>query len=248
VVRAKQGKSREYFFLRIAIAALALTLSGQALAQGSSCIRPTRIPDVPIVVKPYDEKARIVEVRGYTLALSWSPQFCRSHPADGQCDPEFGTFEFILHGLWPEGAGSAYPQWCSVVPQPISVDVARAQFCTQPSTKLMAHEWAKHGTCATRNPADYFAASRKLFENIRFPDMNALSRRSIDVGGFKRLMSAANPRIMPSAMVISTDRKGDWLREVRICLTKAMLPEPCPRGRSGGAPDGAPLRIWRNQR
>ncbi len=95
----------------------------------------------------------------------------------------------------------------------------------------------------SRNPADYFAASRKLFASVRFPDMAALSRRPLDVGGFKRLMSAANPRIMPSAISVTTERDGSWLREVRICLTKAMIAAPCPRDAPRGAPDGVPLSI-----
>jgi ribonuclease T2 len=215
-----------------------------ALAQANQCRIPEHL-EAPESRRPDSEPARIVPVRSYTLALSWSPQFCRSHPDDGQCDRSNGAFGFILHGLWPEGAGDAYPQWCASSPAPIPEAVVRAQFCTQPSPRLMAHEWTKHGTCATQIPADYFAASRKLFDSVRFPDMIALSRRRIDVGGFKRLMSVINPRIMPSAITVSTDRQGDWLREVHICLTKAMLPEPCPRGRSGGAPDGAALKIWR---
>lgn len=232
--------------MRIVVAILSLTLSGTVSAQATQCRLPTRL-DVPDVRQPDKELTRVVPVAGYTLALSWSPQFCRSHPDDGQCDRANGAFGFILHGLWPEGAGSAYPQWCVPAPEAIPEAVARDQFCTQPSAKLMAHEWAKHGTCATSNPADYFAASRKLFAGVRFPDMDALSRRQLDVGGFKRLISAANPRIMPSAITVSTDRQGDWLREMRICLNKAMLPEPCPRGRSGGAPDRVPLRIWRGR-
>ena len=214
-----------------------------AFAQASLCRIPGQIVAAP-AARPDKQPVRTVPVQGYTLALSWSPQYCRGHPDDGQCDLANGRFGFILHGLWPEGAGSNYPQWCAVTQQ-LPEKIVRDQFCVQPSPRLMAHEWAKHGTCATSNPADYFAASRKLFAGVRFPDMIALSRRPMDVGGFKRLMSAANPRIMPSAITVSTDRKDDWLREVHICLTRAMLPEPCPRGRSGGAPDGAPLKIWR---
>jgi ribonuclease T2 len=221
-------------------------LPGVAVAQAQSCRIPERLQPAP-AAQPGNERPRVTPVQGYTLALSWSPQYCRNRPDDGQCDAANGNFGFILHGLWPEGAGSNYPQWCAAT-QPLAEKIVREQFCTQPSPRLMAHEWAKHGTCATSNPADYFAASRKLFAGVRFPDMDALSRRPVDVGGFKRLISAANPRIMPSAITVSTDRRGDWLREVRICLNKAMLPEPCPRGRSGGAPDRIPLKIWRGGR
>ena len=181
-------------------------------------------------------------VTGYTLALSWSPQYCRSHAEDGQCDRANGQFGFILHGLWPEGQGNAYPQWCAASP-PLSDTVIRDQYCTTPSPRLIVHEWLKHGTCVSHNPADYFAASRKLFASVRLPDMAALSSRPLDVGGFKRLMSAANPRIMPSAISVTTERDGSWLREVRICLTKAMIAAPCPRDAPRGAPDGVPLSI-----
>ncbi len=222
------------------VAALLLTMSGQALAQANVCRVPDRLT-LPEARKPYDAPTRAVPVRGYTLALSWSPQFCRSRSDDVQCDPDNGQFGFIIHGLWPEGEGRDAPLWCNAAPIPR--DVARAQFCVMPSPRLIAHEWAKHGSCATRDPGQYFAASRKLFGAIRFPDMNALSRRQIDVGAFKRLMAALNPAIPVSAMTVQTE--GGWLQELRICMTIKLLPESCPRGRSYGARDTGKLRIWR---
>lgn len=112
----------------------------------------------------------------------------------------------------------------------------------------MAHQWAKHGSCAARDPGDYFAASRKLFASVRTPDMNALSRRKIDVGAFKRVLSALNPSIQPSHMVVVTDRRSDWFEELRICLARDFRSQPCPRDRPRGAPDGVPLKIWRGER
>lgn len=187
-------------------------------------------------------------MRGYTLAMSWSPQFCRSrNQGDSeQCDPKNGKFGFILHGLWPEGAGRKAPEYCAV-PSVIPADVVRATWCVMPSTTLMAHEWARHGTCATRTPGDYFAAARKLFAFIQIPDMMALSRRRIDVGAFKRTIAALNPTVPPSALIVSTERRGDWLREVRICLGPDLRPVGCPRSLPGGAPDGAPVKIWRGE-
>ena len=199
---------------------------------------------VETAVRPIDEMPRDTPIAGYTLALSWSPGYCKTHRQDGQCDASIGRFGFILHGLWPESGGRDYPQWCAASPAPLTPATVRDQFCTTPSSRLIAHEWAKHGTCMTRDPAAYFTTARRLFAQVRYPDMNALSRRRIDVGAFKRLMSAANPRIMPSAITVSTDRDGGWLREIHVCLNRAMVAAPCPRG-SGGAPDGAPLRIWR---
>jgi ribonuclease T2 len=215
-----------------------------ALAQAQSCRIPDRI-DIPDATRPADQPVHVVPVRGYTLALSWSPQYCRDHPQDesGQCNAASGRFGFIIHGLWPEGAGRDYPAWCPSQAR-LTEAVVKAQFCATPSTRLIAHEWAKHGTCAARDPGDYFAAARKLFANVRIPDMDALSRRTIDVGGFKRVLSAANPAIKPSSLGILSNRQG-WLNEVHICLNMALRPEPCPRNRSNGAPDGVPLKIWR---
>jgi ribonuclease T2 len=240
VVFAEQGKSREYFFLKIAAAVFALALSGQAFAQANVCRIPARL-DLPEVRKPYDEPSRSVPVTGYTLALSWSPEFCRSRGDDVQCDPANGRFGFIIHGLWPEGEGREAPLWCSAAPIPRQV--VRDQFCAMPSPRLIAHEWAKHGSCATRNPGQYFAASRKLFGAIRFPDMDTLSRQSLSVGDFKRMLVAYNPTIPASA--INIEASGGWLREVRLCLTAKLLPEPCPRSRARGARDTGKLRIWR---
>lgn len=217
-----------------------------ALAQAQSCRVPDHI-DIPSVERPADEPVRGGVVQGYTLALSWSPEYCHDHPDDTgeQCNVASGRFGFILHGLWPEGTGSAYPQWCPTSQQ-LTVAVVRAQFCVTPSTRLIAHEWAKHGSCASRDPADYFAAGRKLFANVRIPDMDALSRRSIDVGNFKRVIAANNPAIMPSALTLSTNRQG-WLTEMHICLDKAMRPQPCPRDWGHGAPDGTAVKIWRSR-
>ena len=246
MVFAQQGKSREYLFLRAFVASIVLSLSGQAMAQ--SCLIPERL-DPLVADRPANEIARPGIVAGYTLALSWSPEYCRSNPTEGseQCGGP-NKFGFILHGLWPEGpSGGAPPRWCRASTT-IDRDVFRAQFCTMPSSRLMAHQWAKHGSCATRDPGDYFAASRKLFASVRTPDMNALSRRPLDVGGFKRILSAFNPSIQPSHMVVVTDRRGDWFEELRLCLSRAMRPQPCARDRPRGAPDGAKLKIWRGER
>jgi ribonuclease T2 len=220
-------------------------LPGVAFAQAQSCRVPERL-SVPVVKPGSADETRRVPINGYVLALSWSPEFCKDFPRDDQCAAANGRFGFIVHGLWPQGVGGVRPQWCNAAPVPEAV--IRAQFCATPSAGLIAREWAKHGSCSGTTAADYFAASRKLFAAVRLPDMMALSRRAIDVGGFKRLLSAANPSIKPSGVTVVTEREGDWLREIRICLTRDLRPIPCPRGQGGGAPDGAALRIWRGGR
>ncbi len=220
----------------------ASALPAMARTQANACQIPARL-DVPVITPGPNDVPNRVPVTGFVLALSWSPQFCRDHGGDEQCDSAHGRFGFVVHGLWPQGEGRARPEWCAVVP--LTEPIVRAQYCTSPSVKLIAREWAKHGSCATNNPADYFAASRRLFGAIRFPDMDALSRRPIDVGAFKRLFAAGNSLIKPSALTVQTDRNGGWLREVRLCLTRALVPQSCPAGQGGGAPDGTALKIWR---
>jgi ribonuclease T2 len=229
---------------RVMALTLACVVSASAGAQ--TCRPPERFAPL-VAARPASQMPVQGIVGSYTLALSWSPQFCRSRPGDNseQCDGRHGRFGFVLHGLWPEGPpGGRAPRWCQPT-MTIAPETVRAQFCTMPSTALMTHQWAKHGSCAARSPNDYFAAARKLFAAVRLPDMNALSRRRIDVGGFKRIMSALNPSIQPSHMVVTTDRRGDWFEEIRVCLSRDFRPQPCPRNQSRGAPDGTTLKIWR---
>ncbi|HEU4652097.1 MAG TPA: ribonuclease T, partial [Croceibacterium sp.] len=89
------------------LAALAL-LPATAHAQAYQCHMPQGPVGVPAV--PRDGPVRQAPVTGYTLALTWSPEFCRTRAAaavnDRQCSGRFGRFGFVVHGLWPEGRGS----------------------------------------------------------------------------------------------------------------------------------------------
>jgi ribonuclease T2 len=63
---------------------------------------------------------------------------------------------FTLHGLWPENADGTYPQTCSnaqfdpaqVAPIQASLDKYWVSL-NGPSETFWAHEYEKHGTCAT---------------------------------------------------------------------------------------------------
>ena len=41
----------------------------------------------------------------YLLNLSWSPEFCHSHPNATECAQRAG---FVLHGLWPQNNDRDY--------------------------------------------------------------------------------------------------------------------------------------------
>ncbi len=225
---------------------LALFVPGVVQAQAYQCRAPDALLPAPAAKKPPSEPRRASPIAGYTLALSWSPEYCRSRKADRrdrrQCGGQDGSFAFILHGLWPETRTSAYPQYCKPTER-LSVGEVKSNFCAMPSTSLMAHEWAKHGSCMTDAPEKYFRAARILFGMMAFPDMDRLSRRPLTAGKLREEFARSNPGIGRSSFVLDMNERG-WLREVRVCLNKDFRPRPCPRWMRQPKPD-AEVKIWR---
>lgn len=226
-------------------AAALLAASAPALAQGWQCTVPPAI-SVPPLPRP-DAPARVVPITGYTLALSWSPEFCRTRKADPahatQCSGAMGRFGFVLHGLWPEGRGSAYPQWCPTRRAP-DAQTVRRNLCTTPSANLLVHEWAKHGSCMARDPAEYFDKGRALFESLQFPDMARLSRqKGLNAGMVRQALVIANPTLRADMIRLLVSRNG-WLREIHICHSRAFKPVRCASGT--GPASTAAVKIWRS--
>ncbi len=216
----------------LGLASLALLVTPTiAHAQALACDIPDRTP-VPRIEKPRrGEPVRRPAIAGYLLSLSWSPQHCAgvrdpNGQRDGfQCSGENGRFGWVLHGLWPEAAHPGYPQWCrpaKIVPKP----VLRRHLCMTPSAQLLQHEWAKHGTCMSPNPAAYFRAAAILFGAVRFPDMKALAARRQTAGDIRRAFAAVNPGVTAPMIAVTVDEQG-WLDELRFCLGPRMRPERC---------------------
>ncbi len=182
----------------------------------------------------------------YTLALTWAPQYCRERgSASFQCD-RTNRFGFVLHGLWPDGAGRDWPQYCRPVGL-LSEATLRANLCATPSVQLLQHEWAKHGSCMAGSADDYFRRATGLYGRLRFPDMDALSRRnSLTVGTLAAAFARANPQVSPASLRITTTR-GGWLDEIWLCLDLDFAYRPCRSGQGGATPTTR-LRIWRNDR
>lgn len=212
-------------------AALLLALALPCAAQAQSCRLPATIA-TPAPVLP-DGPVRQRPIAGYTLALSWSPAFCRSHGPDPrealQCSGRFG---FILHGLWPEASGRDWPQWCPTRLRPDPATVRR-HLCMTPSPDLIAHEWAKHGSCMSRTPQAYFGEAERLWRRVRLPDMAALAARpALTAGDLRRAFIAANPALPMRGIRLLLGRDGT-LREVHLCLSRARRYAACPVGRTG---------------
>lgn len=216
-----------------------------ALAQAWRCRVPPRVSVPPMPVP--DAPATLTRPARYTLAISWSPEFCRTrknvprHAA--QCSGAMGRFGFILHGLWPEGEREA-PRWCPTRLAPDERTV-RQNLCMTPSAELLVHEWAKHGSCLARSPAGYFAAGRALFGSLAFPDMARLSRQEGLTASAVRDALIAQNRSLDRRMIRLKLSETGWLQEVMLCYGADFMPRACPRG-EGGPADSRPVKIWRS--
>jgi ribonuclease T2 len=234
--------------VKYAIAALALVTPVAAHAQAYRCAVPAELPRPRAEGPTQREPKRVLPTASYTLAISWNPQYCRTsgdRPGSKfQCESGNG-FGFTLHGLWPDGKGREWPQYCRPAPV-LSDQVIRRNLCATPSAQLLQHEYAKHGTCMGISPTAYFERSTRLYGRLRYPDMNALSRRrGLTVGQFAQAFARANPGLTPAMFRVTTTRDG-WLDEVWLCLDTRFAYRACP-AHQGGAPVNRSVRIWRGR-
>ncbi|MBJ6122225.1 ribonuclease T [Sphingomonas sp. BT553] len=233
----------------IVFGALMAAVPAVAGAQAYSCSAPDGVPAIRPDLPSSSQPRRVLPIGSYTLAITWAPQYCRENgdreSAAFQCGGG-NRFGFTLHGLWPDGTGKDWPQYCRSTPL-LPTRVVSAHLCSTPSAQLMQHEWAKHGTCmAGYSPARYFGQSTALYGRLRYPDMDALSRRPLTALGLATAIARANPGLQPTMMRVTADRQG-WLDEVWICLDKRFRYRTCPAHQGGLAPS-APVRIWRGER
>jgi ribonuclease T2 len=217
-----------------------------AHAQLIACHIPQALLAPSAETAPPGER-RAVPVTRYTLALSWSPEFCHAHKGDprhavqcGGADP----FGFILHGLWPEG-DDAHPAWCRAA-DALPVALIRQNLCMMPGVQLQQHEWAKHGTCAESDPAHYFSSASRLYGGLLWPDMNQLSRSPQTALSVVTAFARLNPGLTTDVIRVRTSHNG-WLQGLALCLDKGLHATRCPAGAEGAAA-GDPVRIWRLKR
>jgi ribonuclease T2 len=99
-----------------------------------------------------------------------------------------------------------------------------------PSPQLMAHEWQRHGTCSGLEPVEYFRTADRATAALHIPGMFAAPRadQHLSPGQILAAFGAANPALPPHAMTVACSRNE--LSEVRLCLTRSLLPRPCGRG------------------
>jgi ribonuclease T2 len=224
---------------------LSLALPAVAHAQAISCAIPADLPRPHPETPDQRNPRRVLPIGSYTLALSWAPQFCKENGTRDASSMECGkpnSFGFVLHGLWPDGEGKDWPQYCRAVPI-LSEATIRKNLCATPSAQLLQHEYAKHGSCMPGTADAYFRRSTGMFAAIRYPDMDGLSRRSgLTVGSFATEFARVNRGIGSGSVRVTTTKDG-WLNEIWLCLDTRFAYETCTQG--GGATANTPLKIWR---
>lgn len=181
---------------------------------------------------PVQQRNTAGEFDYYALVMSWSPTYCSSagEDDDQQCNRRDGKrYSFVLHGLWPQYE-KGYPESCRTarrpfVPQPL-ID---SMLDIMPSSRLVIHEYRKHGTCSGLTPDGYFGLSRRLFNAIRIPQryQNPFEAQQASPNQLISEFRRANPAIAADMIAVSCGGAGNRLREIRICFTREGQPRSC---------------------
>lgn len=157
----------------------------------------------------------------YLLTLSWSPEFCHSHPDKPEC--QSGHHGFVVHGLWPQYV-DGYPEHCSTAP---GLANPGEMADIMPDAGLVAHEWTTHGTCSGLNAQDYFKLLRQAFSSAKIPEQFASPRQNFSISPqeVKNDFVQANPDLNNDDVTVSCG--NNYLTAVSICMTKNLKPVPC---------------------
>jgi len=157
----------------------------------------------------------------YLLTLSWSPEFCHSHPDKPEC--QSGHHGFVVHGLWPQYV-DGYPEHCSTAP---GLANPGEMADIMPDAGLVAHEWTTHGTCSGMNAEDYFKLLRRAYSSIKVPEPFAAPGQNFSISPqeVKKDFVQANPNLNDDNMTVSCG--NNYLTAVSICMTKDLKPVSC---------------------
>ena len=164
----------------------------------------------------------------YVLSLSWSPNWCvlegdaRNSP---QCD-ETEDHGWILHGLWPQYK-RGWPSFCRTPHRAPSRRMTKDMSDIMGTSGLAWHQWKKHGTCSGLTAPDYYALSRRAYNQITRPAIFRKLDKPVKL--FARVIEDAfvksNPMISRNGLTVTC--KSGHIQEVRICLSRDLEPVTC---------------------
>ena len=179
--------------------------------------------------------AKAEEFTHYVLALSWNASWCEIEGdarGSDQCDPRH-DIGFILHGLWPQGE-RGWPEYCTTPERDPSRRMTVEMADIMGSSGLAWHQWKKHGRCSGLPAGDYFALAREAYQMIERP---ALLRKidkpfTLAPRVIEKAFLEANPSLRANQLAVTC--KDGFVQEVRVCLSKALVPRACtPRTERG---------------
>lgn len=167
----------------------------------------------------------------YLLALSWMPAFCELE-GDARDDPrcEAGSAHgWMVHGLWPQHRGGAWPEYCTTAhPAPSRRETA-AQSDLYGTGGAAWHQWNKHGRCTGLSAPDYYRLTRLALDRLTLPAIFGQIDRALVVAPevIEDAFIEANAGLDETMMI--TTCRNDALVELRLCLTRELEPRPCDR-------------------
>jgi ribonuclease T2 len=173
-----------------------------------------------------DEQAEPGQFDFYLLNLSWSPEFCATHPGSPECAHHPG---FVVHGLWPQNNDGSYPQHCGAAPGPSD---PQADTDIIPTVSLVIHEWQTHGTCSGLSAQKYFDLMHRAYRAVQIPSSIGTGSDADGVTPDNLLarFATANPDFPRGSFALSCG--NNRLTAVEICLSKDLRPESCQGVRS----------------
>jgi ribonuclease T2 len=162
----------------------------------------------------------------YLLNLSWSPEFCYSHPTATEC-AQHPTF--VLHGLWPQNNTGPFPQNCSTAPGPRDPSTYSDLY---PDPGLLRHEWQTHGTCSGLAPDAFFTLARQAVHSVAIPtELTSLDHQiSMPPAEILSLFSKTNPSFPRDSFALSCG--NNYLTAIEVCMNKTLQPISCGAIRS----------------
>jgi len=158
----------------------------------------------------------------YLLNLSWSPEFCHSHPDATECAAHAA---FVLHGLWPQNNNGSYPEHCSNAAGPAN-PAKYKDLCLDAG--LLQHEWKTHGTCSGLSADAFFLQARAALHQVTIPAKLAQldAQTSMRPEEILALFTASNPGIGRESLALSCG--NNYLTAIEVCLDKSLHPLACP--------------------
>lgn len=165
----------------------------------------------------------------YLLALSWMPAFCTiegDRRMDTRCEPG-ARLGWVVHGLWPQHAGGAWPEYCHTAHRNPSRRETAGEADLFGTAGAAWHQWNKHGRCTGLSSRDYYALTRTAFAALTLPEVFSAIDEPLIVA--PEVIEAAfievNPALSPEMMI--TTCRDSSIVELRLCLTRDLTPRPC---------------------